>query len=49
VPLRAIFEAMGATVDWNADTKTETATKGSTTVVVAIGSTSLILMDCKDY
>ena len=40
VPLRAIFEAMGATVDWNGDTQTVTGTKDSTIVVLAIGSTS---------
>jgi len=40
VPLRAIFEAMGAQVDWNNATQTVTATRGSTTVVLTIGSTS---------
>ncbi len=39
VPLRAIFEAMGATVQWNDATRTVTAAKGSTTVVLPIGST----------
>lgn len=39
VPLRAIFEAMGATVDWNDATKTVIATKGNTSVVLTIGST----------
>jgi hypothetical protein len=38
VPLRAIFEAMGATVTWDADTSTATGVKGDITVVVAIGS-----------
>ncbi|MGG2199312.1 stalk domain-containing protein [Paenibacillus validus] len=37
-PVRAIFEAMGAKVDWNAAAKTATATKGGTTVSIAIGS-----------
>lgn len=37
-PVRAIFEAMGAKVEWNAGTKTATATKGGTTVSIAIGS-----------
>lgn len=32
VPLRAIFEALGATVDWNDDTQTVTSTKGGTTI-----------------
>lgn len=39
VPLRAIFEEMGATVEWNNDTRTVTAVKGNTTVVLPIGST----------
>jgi N-acetylmuramoyl-L-alanine amidase len=40
VPLRAIFEAMGAVVNWDDATQTVTATKGGTTVVLPIGSTS---------
>jgi len=40
VPLRAIFEQMGAKVDWNDADKTATAIKGSVTVVVKLGSTS---------
>lgn len=40
VPMRAIFEAMGATVSWDAATKTATGVKGSTTVVLKIGSTT---------
>jgi N-acetylmuramoyl-L-alanine amidase len=39
VPLRAIFEALGAQVDWDNDTRTVTAIKGDTTVVLPIGST----------
>lgn len=39
VPLRAIFEALGAQVDWDNDTRTVTAVKGKTTVVLTIGST----------
>lgn len=38
VPLRAIFESMGATVTWDQDTQTATAVKGSNTVVIQIGS-----------
>lgn len=37
VPLRAIFEALGATVDWNDATKTVNSTKGSTSVSLTIG------------
>lgn len=40
VPLRAIFEAMGANVDWNESTRTVTAQRGGTTVVLPLGSTS---------
>ncbi|NLG33545.1 MAG: SH3 domain-containing protein, partial [Syntrophomonadaceae bacterium] len=39
VPLRAIFEAMGAAVSWDNQTRTVTATKGDTTVILPIGST----------
>jgi hypothetical protein len=40
VPLRAIFEKMGAVVTWDAATSTATGVKGDTTVVVVIGSVS---------
>ena len=36
VPVRAIFEAMGATVDWNADTRAVTSVLGDTTVVMVV-------------
>lgn len=38
VPLRKIFEAMGAAVDWNNDTRTVTATKGNERVIATIDS-----------
>lgn len=38
VPLRAIFEAIGATVDWDNTTKTVTSEKSGTTVRITIGS-----------
>ena len=38
VPLRAIFEALGATVSWNDDTKTVTAVKGDTEIKLTIGT-----------
>ncbi len=41
VPLRAIFEALGARVDWNPDTATVTATKDNTTISLTIGSKQL--------
>ena len=40
VPLRAIFEAMGAEVDWDPDTETVTATKGDVVVILTIGDTA---------
>ncbi|NHN34731.1 stalk domain-containing protein [Paenibacillus agricola] len=38
VPLRAIFEALGATVSWDQNTQTVTATKGTIMIVLTIGS-----------
>lgn len=38
VPLRAIFEALGADVDWNGDTKCVTAKKDGSVVSLTIGS-----------
>jgi len=40
VPLRAIFEEMGATIQWDDATQTVTATKDDTVVVLTIGDTS---------
>ncbi len=39
VPLRAIFEALEATVEWDGATKTVTASKEGTTIRLTIGST----------
>lgn len=39
VPLRAIFEAMGAAVQWDAATNTVTAVRNGTKVILPIGST----------
>ena len=39
VPLRAIFETLGATVDWDGATQTVTATKDSTKISLAIDNT----------
>ncbi|MEK5023988.1 copper amine oxidase N-terminal domain-containing protein [Paenibacillus sp. FSL M7-1046] len=39
VPLRAIFEAFDATTTWDKQTKTVTATKEDTTIVLKLGST----------
>ncbi|WP_049894995.1 copper amine oxidase N-terminal domain-containing protein [Paenibacillus antibioticophila] len=38
LPLRAIFEGLGSTVDWNQSKQTVTATKGNTTVVLKMKS-----------
>ncbi len=38
VPMRGIFEALGATVEWNDATKTVTATDGLSFVEITIGS-----------
>lgn len=38
VPMRTIFEKLGAYVDWNEDTQTITASNGTTTFVTSIGS-----------
>lgn len=41
VPLRAIFEALGATVDWNGTTQTVTSTKEGVTISMTIGQTEM--------
>lgn len=41
IPLRAIFEALGADVDWNDETKTVTSAKGDIKISLAIGSDQL--------
>lgn len=38
VPMRSIFEALGATVTWNADTKQAVATKGNKKVTLTLNS-----------
>jgi hypothetical protein len=38
VPLRAIFEAMGAEIEWDGSTQTVTAVRGNTNVVMRIGA-----------
>ena len=38
VPLRVIFQALGASVDWDRSTQTVTATKEQTTIKLQIGS-----------
>ena len=41
VPVRAIVEGVGATVDWNADTKTVTGKKGSDIVIMNVGEKAM--------
>jgi hypothetical protein len=41
VPLRAIFEALGADVQWDGDTRTITGTKGDTTITMQIDSLTM--------
>ncbi|RJX19277.1 MAG: hypothetical protein C4575_08875 [Desulforudis sp.] len=38
VPMRAIFQALGAELEWDGATETVTATRGRTTVILTIGS-----------
>lgn len=41
VPLRAIFEALGASVEWYSETGTVVSKKGKTTVKMTIGSSTM--------
>ena len=43
VPLRAIFNALGATVEWDDSTKTVTSTKDGTVITVTIGDDKLYI------
>ena len=45
VPLRAIFEELGAEVDWDGDTQTVTAYKDGITVSMRIGTTNMAVDD----
>ncbi len=45
VPLRAIFEAMGAEVEWDGDTQTVAAIKDETVVVAFIGEKIIYVND----
>ena len=42
VPLRAIFEALGASVEWNAETRTVNSKLGDTEISLTIGENKLI-------
>lgn len=41
VPMRAIFEAMGATVEWDGETQTVTGTKDNTIIILQIGNAAM--------
>ncbi len=43
VPMRKIFEKLGATIEWDNDTETVTATKGSDVIKLTIGSNKAIV------
>lgn len=43
VPMRAIFEALGATVSWDQPTNTVTAVYGETTIVLPIGKSTVTI------
>ena len=45
VPLRAIFESLGAEVDWDSKTQTIVGTKGDTTVTLVVGNTTATVND----
>ena len=47
VPMRKIFEALGATVDWNGETRTVTSVKGDTTISLTIDSADMYVGDKK--
>lgn len=43
VPMRAIFEELGATVDWNGETQTVSSVKGDTIISLTIDVPSIII------
>jgi antitoxin component YwqK of YwqJK toxin-antitoxin module len=43
VPLRSIFEALGARVEWDEQAKTVTATKGTTKAAIKIGDSNALI------
>lgn len=47
VPMRKIFEELGATVTWNDSTKTATGKKGDRTVKITIGSNTMYVNNTK--
>ncbi|MDD6736432.1 MAG: copper amine oxidase N-terminal domain-containing protein [Clostridiales bacterium] len=47
VPMRAIFEALDATVHWDSDTKTIVATHGGDIITMQVGQNAMFLKDKK--
>lgn len=47
VPMRAIFEAMGATVDWNNETKIVTSVKEYTTISLTLNNSTALVNNCR--
>ncbi|MDP4117801.1 MAG: copper amine oxidase N-terminal domain-containing protein [Bacillota bacterium] len=45
VPLRAIFEALGAVVSWNESTQTVTAVKGNSSIIMRVGDPVISVND----
>ena len=43
VPMRELFEKLGATVDWNGDTQTVSAKRGAQSVNLSIGSDTAVV------
>ncbi|MFA4931773.1 MAG: stalk domain-containing protein [Caldisericia bacterium] len=43
LPIRALIEALGGSVEWNATTKTATVALGSRTIALTIGSTTALV------
>ncbi|GAB6179367.1 hypothetical protein JCM14036_06860 [Desulfotomaculum defluvii] len=43
VPMRKIFERLGADINWNADTKTVTATKGDVQIELTLGKSTAVV------
>ncbi|MBR5535949.1 MAG: copper amine oxidase N-terminal domain-containing protein [Clostridia bacterium] len=43
VPLRSVFEALGATVEWNNEERSVTSVKGDVTITLAVDSKDLVV------
>lgn len=49
VPMRAIFQRFGASIDWNQDTSTVTATKDDKTIMLTIGESTAYVNGLEKY